>query len=118
MLGVSIGVRIGGTVLVCIQRGTRRMADREKVIKGLECCMSEKMCRNKCPYKGQCDDGGWYYSRAIEDAIALLKAQEAVPPGKTETWEGITYASCGYCGNAVMKQYSYCPFCGRKVAWE
>ena len=52
------------------------MPDREKVIKGLECCMSEKMCRNKCPYKGQCDDGGWYYSRAIEEAIALLKEQE------------------------------------------
>lgn len=101
------------------------MADREKVIKGLECCMSEKMCRNKCPYKGQCDDGGWYYAgeceKAVEwldDALELLKAQEAVPPGKTEILEGITYASCGYCGNAVMKQYSYCPFCGRKVAWE
>lgn len=52
------------------------MPDREKVIKGLECCMSEKMCRNKCPYKGQCDDGGYYYSRAIEDALELLKAQE------------------------------------------
>ena len=52
------------------------MADVEKVIKGLECCMAEKMCCNKCPYKGQCDDGGYYYSRAIEEALELLKAQE------------------------------------------
>lgn len=52
------------------------MIDREKVIKGLECCMAEKICASKCPYKGQCDDGGYYYSKAIEDAISLLKEQE------------------------------------------
>ena len=52
------------------------MADRAKVIKGLECCMADKICSSKCPYKGQCDDGGYYYSRAIEEAIELLKAQE------------------------------------------
>ena len=52
------------------------MADREKVIKGLECCMSEKICNSPCPYKGQCDNGGYYFSKAIEDAIGLLKAQE------------------------------------------
>ena len=52
------------------------MAELEKVIKGLECCMSEKICASQCPYKGQCDDGGYYYSRAIEEAISLLKAQK------------------------------------------
>lgn len=52
------------------------MADREKVIKGLECCMSDKLCNSPCPYKGQCDDGGYYYSKAIEDAIELLEAQK------------------------------------------
>ena len=52
------------------------MTDREKVIKGLECCMSEKICNSPCPYKGQCDDGGYYFSKAIEDAIVLLEAQE------------------------------------------
>lgn len=55
------------------------MPDREKVIKGLECCMSEHICRG-CPYreKGECEDGGYYYSKAIEDAIALLREQEAM----------------------------------------
>lgn len=48
----------------------------EKVIKGLECCISEKICNSPCPYRGQCDDGGYYYSKAIEDALALLKKQE------------------------------------------
>lgn len=49
---------------------------RKKALLGLECCMAEKICASKCPYKGQCDDGGYYYSKAIEDAISLLKAQE------------------------------------------
>lgn len=52
------------------------MPDRGKVITGLECCMSEKICSSKCPYKGQCDDGGYYYSKAIADALSLLKEQE------------------------------------------
>lgn len=54
------------------------MIDREKVIKGLECCMSEKVCHSPCPYNGECEEGGYYYSKAIEDAIALLKAQESI----------------------------------------
>lgn len=58
------------------------MSDREMVIKGLECCMSERICASKCPYKGQCDDGGYYYSKAIEDAIALLKEREIMSPDK------------------------------------
>ena len=53
------------------------MIDRKKVIKGLECCMSEQICKG-CPYKetDECEDRGYYYSKAIEDAIALLKEQE------------------------------------------
>ena len=55
------------------------MPDREKVITGLECCMSEHICRG-CPYreKGECEDGGYYYSKSIEDAIALLKEQPEI----------------------------------------
>lgn len=47
--------------------------DREKVIKGLECCMlSYKDGCDECPYlaKGMCQE------LLGEDAIALLKAQE------------------------------------------
>lgn len=52
------------------------MYSYDKVIKGLECCMSEKMCHSPCPYNGECEEGGYFYSKAIEDAIALLKAQQ------------------------------------------
>ena len=50
--------------------------DVGRVIKGLECCISEKTCHSHCPYNGECEEGGYYYSKAIEDAIALLKAQQ------------------------------------------
>ena len=55
------------------------MPDREKVIKGLECCMSESLYY-KCPYKSEdeCENGKYYYSKAIEDAIALLREQEPI----------------------------------------
>ena len=92
------------------------MTDLEKVIKGLECCMAEKICSSKCPYKGQCDDGGYYYSKAIEDAISLLKEQDPVKPffSSDRRW---------LCGNCMREVEKYggdycCPGCGRKLLWE
>ena len=53
--------------------------DREKVIKGLECCVAYDYKCNDCPYQ---DDGGaedgCYSDELKADAIALLKAQEPV----------------------------------------
>ena len=62
------------------------MTDREKVIRGLECC-TKKLCiykdtENECPYSELCGD----YEEAFEDcttelakdALALLKSQEPV----------------------------------------
>lgn len=53
------------------------MPDREKVIKGLECCVAYDYKCNDCPYQ---DDGGaedgCYSDELKADAIALLKAQE------------------------------------------
>ena len=55
------------------------MTDREKVIKGLECCVAYDYKCNDCPYQ---DDGGaedgCYSDELKADAIALLKAQEPV----------------------------------------
>ena len=51
--------------------------DREKVIKGLECCAAALSC-DECPYNEskECNNKGFFYSQAIEDALALLKEQE------------------------------------------
>lgn len=51
------------------------MADREKVIRGLECCIlrdpdDHARC-NKCPYDGNC------VNRLKMDALALLKEQQS-----------------------------------------
>lgn len=101
------------------------MDDREKVIKGLECCMSEKICNSPCPYKGQCDDGGYYFSKAIEDAIGLLKAQEPqtvivddIP--KDDSWFGIWFGRCPNCKEMLTKKYHkhFCGNCGQGVKWS
>lgn len=54
------------------------MINREKVIKGLECCKSEKLCHSPCPYREECAEleDSYYGSKAIDDAIALLKEQD------------------------------------------
>ena len=48
------------------------MPDREKVIKGLECCKSW-LCADDCPYINEEGD----ICPVFDDAIALLKEQEA-----------------------------------------
>lgn len=52
------------------------MTEREKVIKGLECCIKhdsdDKMRCGECPYEGAC------LNRLKVDALALLKAQEPI----------------------------------------
>lgn len=49
------------------------MADREKVIRGLECCIDPQALCCKCPYYnyGHCDP-----DKVRKDAIALLREQE------------------------------------------
>ena len=54
------------------------MADRDKIIKGLECCINPvpHMCR-KCSYKGTPDDyPHCVHSRLQTDTLELLKEQE------------------------------------------
>lgn len=58
-----------------------RLADREKAILGLECCLEtidDESCPEICPYYSECMK---YKKRCIfqyvmKDALALLKAQE------------------------------------------
>ena len=96
------------------------MIDREKVINGLECCMSESLCY-KCPYKceDECENGKYYYSKAIEDAITLLQEQEPVTPElRMSKWGFKQWLICGACGNTITSKVNYCPYCGRKVKWN
>ena len=100
--------------------------DREKVIKGLECCLKESdhlysnPC-NGCPYDGQeCID------RMKADALALLKEQEVMSPNEfknellkmfSSIWDceidhSIFQDTVGELMSAVMQLYT------QAVKWE
>jgi hypothetical protein len=58
--------------------------DRDKVIKGMECCFEEYSCiydgdtNPNCPYAGTGSDGVSCMTKLMTDALALLKAQEPI----------------------------------------
>ena len=94
---------------------------REKVIRSLETAV-----KNFERYSG--DEYGREYDYArvevetLEDAIALLKAQEPVEPRASRGWY-----KCGACGNGIATildngepshKERYCNLCGRAVKWE
>ena len=103
------------------------MPDREKVIKGLEMCekdgTAEEICYN-CPYFGRQRDGatmcitGMCITGLMQDALALLKEQEAVESYNVRWEMGIRGGNCPKCMNWVQRSYNFCPFCGRKVKWN
>ena len=91
------------------------MTDREYVIRRL--AEVSEYTRAKADIagvgKGKEIFDSWY--RAAEDAIALLREQEPVPP-KFDAFSAL----CGNCGGVldVAEPDPYCPFCGRAVKWE
>ena len=87
------------------------MVDREKVIRGLEAALV-------LPWTDYDNRNAIY--RTIQDALALLKAQEPVRVGKKIKAGDVVldFYSCGHCKNAIRKPWRYCPFCGRPVKWE
>ena len=54
------------------------MTDKEKVLKGMVCCMiAPGSCSDECPYRGQGDATEYCNDKIIKDVYTLLKAQEA-----------------------------------------
>ena len=110
------------------------MADIEKVIKGLERCMtdmnlSDSMPCRSCPY-GSLPKRENCQKRLFADAIVLLRVQEAKPPAVMEDIDGI-WSTCSMCGHKLcrilapilaMKIDTYfpkfCSECGQAVKWD
>lgn len=108
----------------------RGVKSREDVIHGLECHKrvmygeidEHGFACNSCPYK---DMESTCRSRTegdlISDALALLKAQEAVEyvvHCKNADLSNGTEFACGECGGSLLhKKVNYCPWCGRAVKW-
>lgn len=99
-----------------------RMPDKEKVIKDLEEVRRFIECENLPAHTLKA-------KLVIDDALALLKAQEPVAPvrksflvsgpGEYGTTPAMTV--CGACGAwllTVEPRAKYCPNCGRTVKWE
>jgi ssDNA-binding Zn-finger/Zn-ribbon topoisomerase 1 len=102
---------------------------REKVIRGLECCMSGQLdglgcSRVPCPYNLFEDCEGILH----RDALALLKAQEPVMVEERADTNTINCPECGQRFARVGRDKSiyldtdeepnYCPKCGKAVKWE
>lgn len=66
------------------------MVDREKVIKGLECCAFNKQGNKceQCPYFSGCETEYGAFVELAHDALALLKAQEprVMKVGDVRNW--------------------------------
>lgn len=107
------------------------MPDREKVIKGLEYCMGGcQVSCFKCPYRdiGEIPPDCLDNCRILQDAVELLKEQEAIKPYMD--YDGQDVWRCGKCGNSLMhpsyyesdedqkNHIRYCSHCGRAVKWD
>lgn len=98
------------------------MADKEKVIKGLECCMkwtgepNTATCHcSDCSYTNMDVFGQRCLIDLINDALELLKEQEAVEPIVAFTRANGTKAfSCPRC-SALIRGGNYCSHCGQAL---
>lgn len=100
------------------------MVDREKVIKGLECCIlqnpDDKPRCGECPYEGNC------VNRLKMDALSMLKAQEPIEPIKEIDYESdadgeerpYSMYYCRKCKEYIEIDQKYCDHCGQAVKWE
>ena len=104
------------------------MNEREKVIKAFEFCMmppsreelENDICSHEdCPYYREYN-GGKCISAAASDALALLKAQEAVEPVRMNHTENKyrDHYRCPICKEDLSYEQNYCPECGQAVKWE
>lgn len=97
------------------------MPDREKVIKGLECLAKTGRClEDECVYFH-----GHSCLEVVQDAIDLLKEQEAVTPQSFDEWHKIERNHmelrvwrCGYCTTSLDITDNFCRNCGKKVDWK
>ena len=100
------------------------MADREKVIKGLECCLGASDCdiypKEECPYNGMA-----LCAMCLKyDVMELLKAQE---PKRVRCVRRLTRVMKGVCPACELEIESvcagiritkFCKFCGQAVKWD
>ena len=115
--------------------------DREKVIKGLECCTNS--CSNGCPYADIDDDCQGMlckdalallkedchncklecllqkYDKLKEKYDALLNEQKAIEPIHYHRSDGTIFKyECRKCRTKIFKMDLFCRHCGQAVKWD
>ena len=101
------------------------MPDREKVIKGLECCTTSCEMMSDCPYSHDCQGGDpdGVSKQMLSDALALLREQETVrfkvkQQRRSYPFWDAECSGCGYKTSTIHENWKYCPECGKKVKWD
>jgi len=90
------------------------MADREKVVKGLEIISDYFFDIYRKDTDGYKCEKAQEYSDIAIDAISLLKEQEAVMPKVSSVEQ-----RCGNCNKVIeMDGWKVCPWCGKMIDWE
>lgn len=96
------------------------MVDREKVLKGLECCskMNGNVCRTECPYCEECVENECVGTAHLcANALELLKDEPSLVLNivKFNCYHG----DCPACGKRIHYNFTkYCPRCGKRVKWK
>ena len=90
------------------------MADRGKVIQGLEHCGQLMDCEG-CPYD---TETGNCFTNLKSDALELMKEQEPVRPVLGRIGNSTNDYTCPVCGTDLYHYQKYCDECGRKVKWN
>ena len=93
------------------------MADREKVIKGLEHCSSGDGCKG-CPYSKNESVHVCSFD-CIRDAIALLKEHEPIQIKILEDYGFIKFGECPKCKSFINNRvFPKSCGCGQAVKWK
>lgn len=106
------------------------MADREKVIDGLEMLrfFNQRAGRELWADKprGIQETDIANADAIFADAISMLKEQEPILPRKAKRYieysdTAVTFPGtydCGKCGEELPNNAKYCPACGKAVKWD
>lgn len=100
--------------------------NREKIIKGLECCeYKNKLHCDQCPYdyNGRGNERYECTAELSADALVLLKEQESKQVLSLADSVGeMTVGYCPSCGKGIANKLSiptkFCRYCGQEVKWE
>ena len=83
--------------------------DVDKIVKGLECCLSPVSMCTECPYIAQsCMD----LKREMYGYLTTQTAEAEIEGGGKD-W----FFVCGECRTVVGNHDKFCKNCGRKLIW-